>query len=317
MRKSESVWKAIFIPAKKILNWMILDQLSKNILKSEYHLDYMPKASKWNSIASPFAQLYEIEVNPTQYIHMPSILHLILETNRIFIDSSRYFLMTSLLWFVCYVIIPYDIRTFEGIQCILDKKTIITTNQVLRFRQLPSFYQQDITRCYFTGTTTNDCLRRGNCICTKGTEQNYGEIKKTCFLVVLLLKNIIVYFHLHGDVSFTRFSAVPLKATTHSHINGGRGQRKQRNELTCDGNVKCSYELANMKHIIEEKRFRNHGIYNLYNMTHLYDQIRVNEGNSRTSLFEEEAPDVVHNVAQEPIFYYSRQVLIGGLFKAY
>ena len=72
-----------------------------------------------------------------------------------------------------------------------------------------------------------------------------------------------------------------------------------------------------MKHIIEEKRFRNHGIYNLYNMTHLYDQIRVNEGNSRTSLFEEEPPDVVHNVAQEPIFYYSGQVLIGSSFKAY
>ena len=32
--------------------------------------------------------------------------------------------------------------------------------------------------------------------------------------------------------------------------------------------------------------------------------------------FEEVAPDVGQNVAQEPIFYYSGQVLIGGPFKA-
>ena len=34
--------------------------------------------------------------------------------------------------------------------------------------------------------------------------------------------------------------------------------------------------------------------------------------NSRTSSFEEEAPDVAQNIAQELIFYSYEQILIGG-----
>ena len=114
-----------------------------------------------------------------------------------------------------------------------------------------------------------------------------------------------------GDLPFTRFSGVPFKATMHLNTNGGKRQLKQRNELTCNGKVKWSYKLANMKYIIEEKPFQK-----LFNMIHLYDQIRRNKGNSRTSLFEG-ALDVAQNIAQKPIFCYSGQVHIGGPLNAY
>ena len=106
MRKSKFLSRKLFLflPKKK-LNWMILDELSKNILKSGYHLD-MPKASKWTSIARRFPRLYEIQICPKQPTHLPSILHLILETTRLFIVSSSYFLMTRLLGIVCYIFIP-------------------------------------------------------------------------------------------------------------------------------------------------------------------------------------------------------------------
>ena len=103
---------------------------------------------------------------------------------------------------------------------------------------------------------------------------------------------MLAFSLLLGDLSFARFSAVPLKEKMHSIINGGRRERKERNELTRNGNVKCSSELVNIKYITEEKRFQNHAICNLYNVIHIYDQIRRNKGNLRRSLFEEGAPDV-------------------------
>ena len=39
--------------------------------------------------------------------------------------------------------------------------------------------------------------------------------------------------------------------------------------------------------------------------------------NSRTSSFEEEAPDVAQNIAQEHIFHCCAKILIGGLLKAF
>ena len=194
MRKSKFMSRKLFLflPKKK-LNWMILDQLSKIILKSEYHLDYMPKASKWTIITRRFLRLYEIHNKPIQPTHLLSILHLILETKRIFIVSSSYFLMTRLLRFTCYVFIPYGIRKYERIQCsMMDYKTITITNWVSGFHQLPSFYQQYITGCYLTGTTSTNNVRQENCISTKGLELNFIEIKKTHFLGVLLVKIFIM-----------------------------------------------------------------------------------------------------------------------------
>ena len=294
---------------------MILDQLSKIILKREYHLNYMPKESKWTIITRHFPILYEIHSKPIEPTHLLSILHLILETNRLFIVSSSYFLMTRLLRFTCYVLILYGIRKYEWIQySMMDYKTITITNWVSRFHQLPSFYQQYITGCYFTRKTTTNNVRQKNCISTKGLEPNYTEIKRTHFLGVLLVKNFTMQAIslLLGDLPFTRFSGVPFKASMPLNTNGGRRQLKQRNELTRNGKVKWNYKLAIMKYIIEEKPFQK-----LFNMIHLYDQIRRNKGNSRTSLFEEGALDVAQNIAREPIFYYSGQVHIRGPLNAY
>ena len=221
MRKSKLLSRQLFLflPKKK-LKWMMLDELSKNILKSEYHLDYMPEVSMWTSVAMHFPRLYEIQIKPTQSEHLPIILHLILGTNKLFRESR---------------------------------------------------------------TTITDYLRQENCICIKPPEDNYTEIKKTHFLGVLLLKNLsmMVIPLLFGDLSFTRFSRVPFKAAMHLNSNGGRRQLKQRNVVTHNG--KC----------------------------------RRNEGNSRTSLFQEGAPDVAQNIAHEPIFCYSGQVHIGGPLNAY
>ena len=201
----------------------------------------MPEASKWTIITKHFPILYEIHRKPMQPTHLLSILHLILETNRLFIVSSSYFLMTSLLRFTCYVLILYGIRKYERIQCsMMDYKTITIINWVSAFYQLPSFYQQYITGCYFTGTTTTNNVMQTNCISTKGLEQNYTEIERTHFLGFLLVKNLTMpaISLLLGDLRFNRFSGVPFKAPMQLNTNGGRQQLKQRNELTRTGKVK-------------------------------------------------------------------------------
>ena len=134
----------LFLPKNK-LNWMILDQLSKIILKSEYHLNYMPDASKWTIITKHFPILYEIHNKPIQLMHLLSILHLILETNRVFVVSSSYFVMTRLLRFTCYVLILYGIKKYERIQCsMMDCKTITITNWVSGFHQFPLIKAQKL-----------------------------------------------------------------------------------------------------------------------------------------------------------------------------
>ena len=61
------------------------------------------------------------------------------------------------------------------------------------------------------------------------------------------------------------------------------------------------------------------GIFVLLTYSILFTLIYLteNEENSRTSSFEEGAPDVGQNVTHEPIFYYYGQVLIGGPLNAY
>ena len=154
----------------------------------------------------------------------------------------------------------------SGSSALWTTKQITTTYRVSGFHQLPSFYQQYITCCNFTGTTTTDNIRPKNCICTKESEQNYPQIKTAHLLGNLLLKNLVMpaLSVLHGDLSCARVSAVPLKERMDSNINGGTREKKERNELTRNGNVKCSSELANMKYISEEERFQKNGIYNLY-----------------------------------------------------
>ena len=49
---------------------------------------------------------------------------------------------------------------------------------------------------------------------------------------------------------------------------------------------------------------------NIFHLSHHSIYLTENEENSRTSSFEEGAPNVAQNVAQEPIFYYYGQVLI-------
>ena len=61
----------------------------------------------------------------------------------------------------------------------------------------------------------------------------------------------------------------------------------------------------------------NLGTSEFFNIIQHYYYHTKNQENSRMSSFEEGAPDVGHNVAQEPISFYYGQVLIGGPFKAY
>ena len=75
-------------------------------------------------------------------------------------------------------------------------------------------------------------------------------------------------------------------------------------------------KLAKIKYNIEHISVWNLGTSDIFNIIHRYE-LTENEENSRTSSFEEGAPDVAQNITKEPIFCYSRQVHIGGPLNAY
>ena len=76
-------------------------------------------------------------------------------------------------------------------------------------------------------------------------------------------------------------------------------------------------EMTKMIDGLQQNPFRNPCISNLFNFCHLSLYLPEHEENSRTSSFEEGAPDVAQNVAHELNFCYSGQVLIEGPLKAY
>ena len=78
-----------------------------------------------------------------------------------------------------------------------------------------------------------------------------------------------------------------------------------------------SMKLAKMKDNLQHIRVYNIVTSDFFNIMHPDYYLTKNKENSRTSSFEEVAPDVGQNVAHEPISYYYGTVLIGGPLKAY
>ena len=109
---------------------------------------------------------------------------------------------------------------------------------------------------------------------------------KLCTALELVQKDIMEPFLLvHSGLSTSPVGALPFKAGEHNNLQHI-----------------CAWNL---------------GTSDIFNIIHPYYYLTENEENSRTSSFEEGAPDVGQIVAQEPIFHYYGQVLIGGPLNAY
>ena len=78
----------------------------KIILKSGYHQICMPKKENGKL---PIEGLYEYFVRCIQHSNPPSMLLLMNRKNKLYINSNKYYFMTSHAGFICYVINTYGI----------------------------------------------------------------------------------------------------------------------------------------------------------------------------------------------------------------
>ena len=220
-------------------------------------------------------------------------------------------------------------------------KAIAKIYQLLDFPMKPHI---DWTKCQFMGenmgylhfivdanhiiakeetiTTIQDLTTPRN-ILQEGSYQGLAWFYIPCIVTPKAMLIILIDFTVRRDVYTTRVEALLLQACMHNNMEEIKWWRERGKGVTTNDRWKCKEQISNatyrklakIEYNLQYISVCNLGTFDIFNIIHPY-KLTENEENSRTSSFEEGAPDVGQNVAQEPIFYYSGQVLIGGPFKA-
>ena len=167
----------------------------------------------------------------------------------------------------------------NNITPIHDLTTLAHLRQVQNHQGLGWFHILLIKSCNSMSSLLIDCTSRGKI----RRAEKLRITTKPCTALEVVRKSI-KDFKVHGGLSTSSVGAFSLKAREHKNL-----------QQICVWNL---------------------GTFDVFNIIHAYQYHTKIEENSRTSSFEEGAPDAGQNVAQEPISFYYGQVLIGGPFKA-
>ena len=145
------------------------------------------------------------------------------------------------------------------------------------------------------------CNRKGKMIRTEEL-----KVKNKFFTVLELLQKYVMHLQTHSGLSTGVVGAFPLKAGEHNKIQEKSSCKEQGTRVTRKDIRKCKGKISNptykrlskMIEDLQQNPLRNPCISNFFYMCHVYYYLTENEDHSRTSSFEEGAPDVGQIKAQ-------------------
>ena len=153
-------------------------------------------------------------------------------------------------------------------------------------------------------------IRKGKIIRTEEL-----RVKNKLFTVLELVQKYVMHLQTHSGLSTGVVGAFPLKAGEHNKIQEKSSCKEQGTRVTRKDIGKCKGKISNptykrlskMIEDLQQNPLRNPCISNFFYMCHVYYYLTENEDHSRTSSFEEGAPDVGQIKAQVLIWMKQRK----------
>ena len=318
--ESTSSMHAIFLSNNND-NRMWISLRSKIILSNEYHQIRMPKRSEFPTAAEPIIIFYKFQVIPGKCTSLPHIILFMDWTSKRYITSNKYCFMTSHVVIPEYIVNHRDVTDDKGkIAIIMDMKALTSIYQEDINYAFASFCRRHIKNVGSIAAKTTKCILRENYIYTIKREIKRWKMKDKHPTAVQLLQKFMEYFRIQSHLSTVWAKGCPCQAREHNIIQRENSCKAREKGVTRNDMWKCkeqiSYptytKLAKMKYNLQHISARNLRNSEFFIIIHPYYYFTENEENSRTSSFEEGAPDVGQNVAQEPTLYYSAPIYIGG-----
>ena len=160
------------------------------------------------------------------------------------------------------------------------------------------------------------------------TEIRFCEIKMKNHAIVIVWANCKRYFQVQfdpsinecaGNISNTWKNYLMRQEKLYKHRFKKKSRQVITNVSACQQTscIQAYRRSPEMEYKIFQKRSNTIIISIPRNASPPYHFLADSKANSRTSLFEEGAPDVGQNVAQEPTLYYSGPIYIGDPLNAY
>ena len=190
----------------------------------------------------------------------------------------------------------------ETITSIHDLTTPRNIHEERSYQGLAWFYIPPLVIASAMLTVFIHCTSKIETEWTGELQTTWQKITNVLCTTLTLLQNFIIHFEVRNELYTIQVQAFLFQGWRHNNIEGEmwwKIMRKFKGRL-------CNPTYRKQSKMIDEllqNSFWTPCDANLFHLSHHSIYLTENEENSRTSSFEEGAPDAAHNVAQEPIFY--------------
>ena len=214
--------------------------------------------------------------------------------------------MTSHVVIPEYIVNHQDITDDKGkITTIMDMKALTSIYHKDNNYAIASLCRRHIKNVGSIAAKTTKCILRENYIYTIKREIKRWKMKDKHHTAVQLLQMFTEYFRIQSRLSTVWARGYPCPAREHNIIQREKSCKARKKRVTRNDMWKCkeqiSYptytKLAKMKYNLQHISVRNLRNYEFFIIIHPYYYFTENQENSRTSSFEEGAPDVGHTAA--------------------